>query len=288
LRIAREESPDDRARFWRTDAGAPVADHRVVTVRPADARRDDAGTTTTARPRATDVPIPGPETDVTVTVVPTEDNPFHRLEAAVEQALADWSDTDAWPVVCGGSVGNLLAMAETDDAIRSLERLLDRLREAGALVHFHGDPATIDPVDRRQLDRVFDRVIEAPHADPASGASTTDLTFELLRDECRREAVRVLGAADEPMNVDELARRVARPRGGSEPDAPSATSPRRTTVDLYHNHLPKLADAGYVAYDRDAGTVEPTASLPSLRRLLDQLPVGTGARAVPIRGRSAI
>jgi DNA-binding transcriptional ArsR family regulator len=84
--------------------------------------------------------------------------------------------------------------------------------------------------------------------------------FELLVAERRRNAMYALRRRAEPISVAELADEVT-PDEATEPDAVAAT--------LHHVHLPKLAEAGVVTYDIDAGTVE-LLNLPRrLERYLD-------------------
>lgn len=75
----------------------------------------------------------------------------------------------------------------------------------------------------------------------------TDRLFELLRERERRQVVAFLRDADGPVAVSTLAEHVA--AGGDD------RAVRRTLVGLDHVHLPRLAAAGVVDYDRDAGTV---------------------------------
>jgi predicted transcriptional regulator len=272
LRITRSESPSDWLRFWRTEGDLDVADHRIVMVRPEDGLRCSAGTTTASRAGTTDVSMPEPESDVSVTVVPTDDDTFHQLQATVADVLDDWADADSPPLVCGGSVVGLLETVDPDGGLRSLQQLLDHLRAAGARVHFHIDPERVTDADCRALDRVFDRIVGDPQAVPPAPApeASPDVVFELLGHDCRREVVRLLGAMEEPIGVDELASRVGQRRGG--PESTRVAPERKTKVDLYHNHLPKLADAGVVSFDREAGTVRPERDITPMLRVLDRLP----------------
>lgn len=89
----------------------------------------------------------------------------------------------------------------------------------------------------------------------------------------RREILRLLLAEDSSVAETDLATHLASTdRQVSTPgSAPAET--RLIQIELYHNHLPKLANAGLVRWNRDAETVE-TASHPALddprfRRLLD-------------------
>lgn len=74
--------------------------------------------------------------------------------------------------------------------------------------------------------------------------------FSLLSSTRRRGVLYAVDRGDETA-VEELADTIASWQG-SDAEASSVR------VSLVHTHLPKLADAGVVEYDRDRGTVELT------------------------------
>jgi len=86
-------------------------------------------------------------------------------------------------------------------------------------------------------------------------------TYAILSARERRAILRRLFGADRPVAVADLTRDVARElgpgdAGGSHPDAEqTAERLRRLRVRLSHCDLPKLADHGLVAIDRDRRVV---------------------------------
>ncbi|MFD1586725.1 hypothetical protein ACFR9U_06995 [Halorientalis brevis] len=78
------------------------------------------------------------------------------------------------------------------------------------------------------------------------GASRDDL-FEALAHARRRRSLAYLRATEEDVAVDELAKHVATAeRSGGE--TVTAADRQRVATSLYHAHLPKLVDAGLVAW----------------------------------------
>ncbi|HKJ58857.1 MAG TPA: hypothetical protein VKA37_06490 [Halobacteriales archaeon] len=73
-----------------------------------------------------------------------------------------------------------------------------------------------------------------------------DSLFDCLSHPSRRRIVALLAEAN-PQSVDEVAR--------EEPDSVVDDSDR-AAAELFHAHLPKLDEEGYVSWDRDAGVVE--------------------------------
>lgn len=75
----------------------------------------------------------------------------------------------------------------------------------------------------------------------------------LLRNECRRRALRILADSQATLTRTELARKLA--RTGYRPG-----SVEEIEVSLHHVHLPTLADAGAIRYDaeRDEIAIEET------------------------------
>ncbi|MFO7926030.1 hypothetical protein [Natronomonas sp.] len=54
---------------------------------------------------------------------------------------------------------------------------------------------------------------------------------------------------------------MVRDRDGAEP----------TEMELFHNHLPKLADAKYIEWDREAGTISEGPRFDEIKPLLELL-----------------
>lgn len=93
---------------------------------------------------------------------------------------------------------------------------------------------------------------------PDAPALSADVALGLLHDSTRREVLReLIAAGNDAVSVDELA---------AETGSDRAT----TKVSLYHIHLPKLADAGVIDWDRDSGTVQYQPSEP-LENILHNL-----------------
>jgi len=73
-----------------------------------------------------------------------------------------------------------------------------------------------------------------------------DLSYRLLADVRRRRVLYALQAND-AIGVDRLAETLV--------DAGLADSCDRAVASLVHTHLPKLADAGVIEYDRETGVL---------------------------------
>lgn len=99
--------------------------------------------------------------------------------------------------------------------------------------------------------------------------STREVLGELLSEPRRRRVVSELDDADGAVTVSELAGRVAE----VETDGDAVSDVETVEVDLYHSQVPKLADAGIVAFDREATDVALAVSPETVDRalaLLDQ------------------
>jgi len=73
--------------------------------------------------------------------------------------------------------------------------------------------------------------------------------YRILADSTRRAVLGVLGRTAPPADLEALASQTAVVRYSS--DEPSEGVVARTELVLHHNHLPRLADAGLIEYDRD-------------------------------------
>lgn len=85
-----------------------------------------------------------------------------------------------------------------------------------------------------------------------------DELFHLLQSERRRRAIRYLLAADaEPIVLGDVAEAVAAEEYDTTVDRLRSEDRQRVYITLYQSHLPQLADAGVVTFDRDQGEITP-------------------------------
>lgn len=100
--------------------------------------------------------------------------------------------------------------------------------------------------------------------DTHSPALSQDVAFDLLSNARRRFVLRRLQESSEPIELGDLAADLAAKENGIPPEELSPQQRKRTYVSLYQTHVPKLADAGVITYDPDAGTVAGTNSVEEL------------------------
>jgi len=79
---------------------------------------------------------------------------------------------------------------------------------------------------------------------------------DLLADETRRIALRILAEHGEPMVVESLARAVVAEQDDCAEAAVSAAAREIVREELFTEHLPKLTATGVVEYDSMLGTVD--------------------------------
>lgn len=92
----------------------------------------------------------------------------------------------------------------------------------------------------------------------AVGYSDMSVGYEALANARRRDALRLLDATGSPKTLRELAEALAE----REVDSPDEDTVESVQTSLYHVHVPKLAEAGFVKYDEDADRVLLTTSAP--------------------------
>lgn len=97
-----------------------------------------------------------------------------------------------------------------------------------------------------------------------------DTTFELLRNRRRRIVLSHLVGVGERVSMGELAEHVAAVENDTTVQALSSTERKRAYVGLYQCHLPKLAEAGVVDYNRDRGHVEAAPVAEELLEYVDR------------------
>jgi hypothetical protein len=102
--------------------------------------------------------------------------------------------------------------------------------------------------------------ISPPDADRSSGAiPSRDALYVVLSARRRREALRQLNAVGEGITLADLAERIAFEDTATETDedagSGSTADARRVHLSLHHVHVPKLAAANAVEFDRAERTV---------------------------------
>ncbi|RQG98101.1 DUF7344 domain-containing protein [Natrarchaeobius chitinivorans] len=84
-----------------------------------------------------------------------------------------------------------------------------------------------------------------------------DTSLELLANSRRRVFLRVMRTYEEPLTLPDAAEEVAvRETGVSVPEL-SAEHVADVYISLYHDHLPRLVDAGLLEYDQERDLVSP-------------------------------
>ncbi|RDI72672.1 DUF7344 domain-containing protein [Halopelagius longus] len=82
--------------------------------------------------------------------------------------------------------------------------------------------------------------------------------FAVLGEEHRDAVVEILADEGSSVGLSELAERVAAETRGVSLDGLPASDVERVELSLHHNHLPKLDEAGVVAYASGEKHVAPT------------------------------
>jgi hypothetical protein len=101
---------------------------------------------------------------------------------------------------------------------------------------------------------VLDWLDEADRPDPA--AKTLD-DFSLLADQRRRLLLSVMRSYGEEVTLPDAAEEVAARETGHTVRNISAERVKEVYLSLYHDHLPRLVDAGLLEYDQERDLVAP-------------------------------
>lgn len=92
--------------------------------------------------------------------------------------------------------------------------------------------------------------------------SSLDELFKLLSDKPRRHIIYILNDRNGPVSLQELTAHLA--------DHPTISSDQRShlEIELYHNHIPQLADQKFIQYDQDEGLLELTNLPPEAKAII--------------------
>jgi len=91
--------------------------------------------------------------------------------------------------------------------------------------------------------------------------------FEVLSNRRRRYVVRACQQIEPPIEIGDLAERIAAWEHETTPQAINSEQRRRVYTSLQQTHLPKLEQSGFIEYER--GVVEPTDALTDLQLYLE-------------------
>lgn len=147
LSITLDDTPDERLDEWRANVGELPSETGVIAV--GEMTRSAAATSLSAPSSA---PIK----------VDTVANPsdLTGLAIAIGAYLDAWADTDRTPVVCFHSISSLLFHAEQSRVFQFLHSSVGRLRNLGAISHYHLDPVAYDESTVNRFSALFDAVVE--------------------------------------------------------------------------------------------------------------------------------
>lgn len=148
LSITLDDTPDDRLDEWRANVGELPAETGVIAV--GEKTRSTAAST----------PQSGPSGGFVT--VDTVGNPsdLTGLAIAIGGYLDAWKNTERTPVVCFHSISSLLFHADQSRVFRFLHSSIGRLRNIGAIAHYHLDPIAYDESTINTFGALFDAVIE--------------------------------------------------------------------------------------------------------------------------------
>ncbi|PSP34091.1 hypothetical protein BRC64_01725 [Halobacteriales archaeon QH_10_67_22] len=94
-----------------------------------------------------------------------------------------------------------------------------------------------------------------------------DVVFDILSSKRRRQVLSLL-KNEGPMELTDLAEKVAAQENDTTVEDLNKQQRKRVYVSLYQTHVPKLEDADLVTYDQDSGVVELQAQADSIDRYL--------------------
>ncbi|NHN43166.1 hypothetical protein G9C85_16225 [Halorubellus sp. JP-L1] len=97
-----------------------------------------------------------------------------------------------------------------------------------------------------------------------------ETVFDVLRNERRQHVLAYVAVGDEePAKIGDLAEHIAAIENGVPVNRLSSQQRKRVYVALYQCHLPKMANADIVDFDKDRGTVRDGENLDQIRPYLD-------------------
>lgn len=84
-----------------------------------------------------------------------------------------------------------------------------------------------------------------------------DVVFDILSNPRRRYVLYHLRSTGEPVQLTDLAEKIAAWENDVDPDEITDDERKRVYVSLYQTHVPRLAEAGFISYDKQSGMISP-------------------------------
>ncbi|EMA32371.1 hypothetical protein C446_14704 [Halobiforma nitratireducens JCM 10879] len=109
----------------------------------------------------------------------------------------------------------------------------------------------------------------SPATEPTDEALTEDELFEILSNRRRRHVLHELMREGDAIDIGTLSEEIAASEDGLELHEVSSSDRKRVYTALHQSHLPKMDEAGVIEFNRDRGTVEPTAALEDVEIYMD-------------------
>lgn len=277
LSITVSATPDERLALWQRHVGTTLPKRAAIVDAGSPAVADDQLAASDEYP------------SITVDILSDRPNP-HELSAAIGQYLGAWETTPERTLVCLHSLTPLLETLDLSAVRQLISALNTRFATADVSAHYHLDPNAHDDRVIAELRPLFDTVIEhdaddalavrttaadeeAPlYHNDRSGDETTrysavkttvvdqpplpysfDTVIDLLSERLRRYVCYdMVEHQGERHSLETVVDRVHERVRSSRTDAPS-----RSEIEtmLVHSHLPRLEEAGIIAFDADDETV---------------------------------
>jgi hypothetical protein len=191
-----------------------------------------------------------PGDDVTLISMSDPGN-LQRLGTAVMLYLDDWTDTECETFVFVDALAPFVDASDVESTFQLLHLLAQSVGHRDATLVVRTDPSTTDKQTIKTFQPLFDAVIDRSDRD-GSSTLAVETVHELLGNPRRRFVLRAL-FEDDVIDLDRLTTRLA--RWENETREPTDEEYSRAHVALASVHVPRLAEADLVRFDRSAGSV---------------------------------
>lgn len=147
LGILLDDTPDDKINTWRRHISELPNEIGFIAV--GETTRSVVATSTSGQ---SSMPVS----------VDTVNDPadLTGLAMAISTYLESWSQSDTTPIVCFDSITSLLYHADEKQIFRFLHTINGRLRDDGAISHYHLDPMAHDEETINLFSALVDAVID--------------------------------------------------------------------------------------------------------------------------------
>lgn len=148
LSVTIDDTPDGRLDFWQSEVGELPSETAIIAV--GETTRSAAASSSSFDPTVSAVSFDSV----------ADPSDLTGLSMAISNFIGAWKGAGVTPVVCFDSISSLLLHGDEERIFRFLHATTGRLRDIGAVAHYHLNPSAFEESTVNTFAALFDAIVE--------------------------------------------------------------------------------------------------------------------------------